>query len=104
MYHLAEAIAKEASGTTLVSGSAGNGIEIFLLECEARQRVYHTAGLGAMGNALPAAIGACLASGGGPTICVDGDGGGGVFLFTLTLLILLMLCRPLSILDVGEGT
>jgi acetolactate synthase-1/2/3 large subunit len=78
VYHLAEAIGQESAlDDVLVSGSSGSGIEIFLLACptRARQRIYHTAGLGAMGYGLPAAIGACLAGGRRRTICVDGDGG-----------------------------
>jgi acetolactate synthase I/II/III large subunit len=61
----------------LVSGSSGNGIEAFLLAYRTRagQRIFHTAGLGAMGCAVPASIGVCLASGRRRTICVDGDGG-----------------------------
>jgi acetolactate synthase-1/2/3 large subunit len=61
----------------LVSGSSGNGIEVLLLAWRARagQRVFHTAGLGAMGFGLPASIGVCLANGRRRTICVDGDGG-----------------------------
>lgn len=78
IYHLAEVIGTETTATdVLVSGSSGSGIEIFLFACPTRtgQRIFHTAGLGAMGYGIPAAIGACLASGGRRTICVDGDGG-----------------------------
>jgi acetolactate synthase-1/2/3 large subunit len=39
------------------------------------QRALISGGMGSMGFALPAAIGACLASGGGETIVVAGDGG-----------------------------
>jgi len=39
------------------------------------RRVFHTAGLGAMGYGIPASIGVCLGSGKRKTICVDGDGG-----------------------------
>ena len=52
IYHLAEVIGQETSPDDLmVSGSSGSGIEIFLLACPTRtgQRIYHTAGLGAMG-------------------------------------------------------
>ena len=61
----------------IVSGSSGAGIEIFLLALRVKQgqRVLLTTALGAMGYGLPAAIGACLASGRRRTICVDGDGG-----------------------------
>ena len=78
VYHLSEVIGQESAlDDVLVSGSSGSGIEVFLLACPTRagQRIYHTAGLGAMGYGLPAAIGACLASGRRRTICVDGDGG-----------------------------
>jgi len=44
-------------------------------KAKARQRVLLTTALGAMGYGLPAAIGACLASGGVRTVLVDGDGG-----------------------------
>ena len=61
----------------MISGSSGSGIEIFLFACPTRtgQRIYHTAGLGAMGTAIPASIGVCLAGNRGRTVCVDGDGG-----------------------------
>ena len=78
IYHLAEVIFQETQADDLmVSGSAGSGIEIFLFACPTRsgQRIFHTAGLGAMGCALPASIGVCLAGDRRRTICVDGDGG-----------------------------
>jgi acetolactate synthase-1/2/3 large subunit len=78
IYHLAEVIAKETDEQDLlVSGSSGSGIEIFLLASPTRtgQRIFHTAGLGAMGFGLPASIGVCLARGRQRTVCVDGDGG-----------------------------
>jgi acetolactate synthase-1/2/3 large subunit len=78
IYHLAEVIGTETtSSDVMVSGSSGSGIEIFLLACPTRtgQRIYHTAGLGAMGYGLPSSIAACLAAGRARTVCVDGDGG-----------------------------
>ncbi|HEV2448507.1 MAG TPA: thiamine pyrophosphate-dependent enzyme, partial [Candidatus Sulfopaludibacter sp.] len=78
IFHLAEAISRESTPEDLmISGSSGSGIEIFLFACPARtgQRIYHTAGLGSMGNGLPGSIGVCLAGGRRRTICVDGDGG-----------------------------
>jgi acetolactate synthase-1/2/3 large subunit len=78
IYHLAEIIGEEAGPEDqLVSGSSGSAIEVFLLAYRARQgrRVFHTAGLGAMGYGIPASIGVCLGSGGKKTICADGDGG-----------------------------
>ena len=61
----------------LVSGSSGAGIEIFLLACPTRtgQRIFHTAGLGSMGFAIPASIAVCIEAGRQRTVCVDGDGG-----------------------------
>lgn len=78
IYHLAEVIGGETeSSDVMISGSSGSGIEIFLLACPTRtgQRIYHTAGLGAMGYAIPSSIAACLARGRARTVCVDGDGG-----------------------------
>lgn len=77
-YALAEAVAAaSASDDVIVSGSSGAGIEIFCLAVTLRegQRIFLTTALGAMGNGLPAAIGACLAHGGKRVILVDGDGG-----------------------------
>jgi acetolactate synthase I/II/III large subunit len=78
VYHLAD-VASEVleEGATIVSGSSGAGIEIFLLalRVKRRQRVIHTTALGAMGFGLPATIGASLGRGGAPVFCVDGDGG-----------------------------
>jgi len=64
-------------GETIVSGSSGAGIEIFLLALRVKpgQRVFHTTALGAMGYGIPAAIGACLGTGSRRTVVVDGDGG-----------------------------
>jgi acetolactate synthase I/II/III large subunit len=78
VYHLAEVIGQEVGAEDrLVSGSSGSAIEVFLLAYRARKgrRVFHTAGLGAMGFGIPASIGVCLGSGSKETICVDGDGG-----------------------------
>ena len=78
IFHLAEVIGTETNPKDLlVSGSSGSGIEIFLLACPTRngQRIYHTAGLGAMGYGLPMSLAVCLAAAGRRTICVDGDGG-----------------------------
>jgi acetolactate synthase I/II/III large subunit len=78
IFHLAEIIGTESSpDDLLVSGSSGSGIEIFLLACPTRtgQRIFHTAGLGAMGYGLPMSIGVCLGGDRRRTILVDGDGG-----------------------------
>jgi acetolactate synthase-1/2/3 large subunit len=78
VYHLAEVIALETTPDDLmISGNAGSGIEIYLFACPTRQgqRIFHMAGLGAMGCGLPVSIGVCLAGGRRRTICVEGDGG-----------------------------
>jgi acetolactate synthase-1/2/3 large subunit len=78
IFNLAEVIGTESSpNDLLVSGSSGSGIEIFLLACPTRngQRIYHTAGLGAMGYGLPMALAVSIGSGRKRTILVDGDGG-----------------------------
>jgi len=77
MYHFSEALSDElAPGDVIVPGSSGFAIEIFLLclKIKQDQRCFHNRGTGSMGFALPAAIGAAVASG-RRTICVDGDGG-----------------------------
>jgi acetolactate synthase-1/2/3 large subunit len=78
IFHLAEVIGQETSPEDLmISGNAGSGIEIFLFACPTRtgQRIYHMAGLGAMGCGLPMSIGVCLAGERRRAVCVDGDGG-----------------------------
>jgi acetolactate synthase-1/2/3 large subunit len=78
IYHLAEVISQLAApDDQIVSGSSGVGIEIFLFAFPSKtgQRVFHTAGLGAMGYGIAASIGVSLATGRSRTICVDGDGG-----------------------------
>jgi acetolactate synthase-1/2/3 large subunit len=83
IFNLAEVIGTESEpDDLLVSGSSGSGIEIFLLACPTRngQRIYHTAGLGAMGYGLPMSIAVCIGGGYKRTILVDGDGG---FMFNI---------------------
>ncbi len=77
-YVLGEAIsAASARDEVIVSGSSGTGIEMYCLAAKLKegQRLFLTTALGAMGNGLPGAVGACLANGRRRTICVDGDGG-----------------------------
>jgi acetolactate synthase I/II/III large subunit len=64
-------------GDLLVPGSSGQCSEI---TCQAWPvkpglRMLNSQGLGAMGFGPPAALGACIASGGRRTVCIDGDGG-----------------------------
>lgn len=64
-------------GNLLVPGSSGACSEVTCQALPSRPgiRFINTQGLGAMGFGVPAALGACLASGGRRTICIDGDGG-----------------------------
>ena len=78
IYHLAEVIAQAVEpGDQIISGSSGVGIEIFLFAYPSKtgQRLFHTAGLGAMGFGIAASIGVSLGKGRSRTICCDGDGG-----------------------------
>jgi acetolactate synthase-1/2/3 large subunit len=78
VYNFADVLSEElGSGDYLVSGSSGSAIELFLLayRVKAGQRIFHTTALGAMGFGIAASIGASLAGGRKPTVCVDGDGG-----------------------------
>ena len=61
----------------IVPGSSGPASDIFMqaFRVKAGQRILNAPGLGAMGTGLPATIGACLASGGRRTVCINGDGG-----------------------------
>jgi acetolactate synthase-1/2/3 large subunit len=83
VFNLAEVIGTEV-GTEdkLVVGNSGSAIEIYLLACPTihSQRLYHTAGLGAMGYAIPMAIAVATANPGREVIAVDGDGG---FMFNI---------------------
>lgn len=78
VYAFSEILSDElGEGHIVLPGNAGNSCEIFLtaFKVKAGQRVFHNKGTGAMGFCQPAAIGACLAGGKKPTVCIDGDGG-----------------------------
>lgn len=78
IFNLAEVLGTECTAEHRhVCGNAGSAIEIYLLACPTphSQRIYHTAGLGAMGYAIPMAIAVALANPGHDVIAVDGDGG-----------------------------
>lgn len=78
VYAFSEILSEELSEKHIIlPGNAGNACELFLtaFRVKAGQRVFHNKGTGAMGFGQPAAIGACLAGGKRPTICIDGDGG-----------------------------
>ena len=77
-YSLVEALASlVGEGDLLVPGSSGQCSEITYQAWPVRKglRMLNSQGLGAMGFGPPAALGACVASGGRRTICLDGDGG-----------------------------
>jgi acetolactate synthase-1/2/3 large subunit len=83
VFNLAEVIGQTVSPEDrLVVGNSGSAIEIYLLACPTlhSQRLYHTAGLGAMGYAVPMAIAVSIANPGREVIAVDGDGG---FMFNI---------------------
>ncbi len=65
------------SSDILVPMSAGFCAELIFLSLRIKNglRVFHNRGTGSMGFAIPSSIGACLASGGKRTICIEGDGG-----------------------------
>ncbi len=83
IFNLAEVLGTEAKPEDrLVVGNSGSGIEIYLLACPTlhSQRLFHTAGLGSMGYAIPMAIAVATANPGREVIAVDGDGG---FMFNI---------------------
>lgn len=83
VFNLAEVIGTEVkSEDRLVVGNSGSAIEIYLLAFPTlhSQRLFHTAGLGAMGYAIPMAIAVATANPGREVVAVDGDGG---FMFNI---------------------
>lgn len=75
-YHFIDTLSEElADDDVIIPGSSGAGIDVFWMCYKNRkdQRALATGALGSMGYGLPAAIGACLASG-KRTVCVEGDG------------------------------
>ena len=66
-----------ANGDVLVPGSSGACSEVTAQAVPVTKgmRFINSHGLGAMGFGVPAALGACLASEGKRTVCIDGDGG-----------------------------
>ena len=77
-YCLMDEIAEQMTPDDVyVSGSSGSCIDISMQAFRVKkgQRVFCTKGLASMGYGLPSTIGACLASCGKRTVCVNGDGG-----------------------------
>jgi len=60
----------------IIPGSSGICSEVALQTWKVKkgQRIFNSPGLGSMGFGIPAAIGACIASGKKPVICIEGDG------------------------------
>lgn len=78
LYALVDALSDLlGEGDLLVPGSSGACSELTHQAWRVRPglRMLNSQGLGAMGFGPPAALGACLASGGRRTVCIDGDGG-----------------------------
>jgi len=78
LYSLVEAVSLlMRPSDVLAPGSSGACSEISMqaFRVKTGQRVMNSEGLGSMGFGVPGAIGACLASGGRRTICLEGDGG-----------------------------
>ncbi|MCM1426124.1 MAG: thiamine pyrophosphate-binding protein [Eubacterium sp.] len=75
-YHFIDTLSDElADDDVVIPGSSGAGIDVFWMvyRNKRNQRSLATGSLGSMGYGIPAAIGACLASG-KRTICIEGDG------------------------------
>lgn len=78
LYVLVEALAALLeAGDVIAPGSSGQCSEVTCQAwpLKAGVRFVNSQGLGAMGFGVPGALGACIASGGHRTICLDGDGG-----------------------------
>ncbi len=76
-FHMTQTLSEEIpSDMLIVTGSSGLGVEFFYTGFQNRpgQRIFHTAGLGAMGYGLPAMIGAYMASDRAPFVGIESDG------------------------------
>ncbi|GBU20503.1 acetolactate synthase-like protein [Fibrobacteres bacterium R8-0-B4] len=78
LYVLVEAISNALTKDDLiVPGSSGMGSDVSyqVTRIKEGQRMLNSPGLGSMGFGVPSALGACIASNGKRTVCVNGDGG-----------------------------
>jgi acetolactate synthase-1/2/3 large subunit len=78
LYVLTESISNALSkDDVIVPGSSGMGSDVSyqVTRIKEGQRMLNSPGLGSMGFGIPSALGACIASNGKRTICVNGDGG-----------------------------
>lgn len=104
IYALVDALSEAMTAEDVfVPGSSGACSEVSMqaFRVKAGQRVFNSEGLGPMGFAVPAALGACLASGRRRTVSVDGDGGFHMNLQELEAIRRLELPIKLFVLDNG---
>lgn len=75
-YVFVDELGKElGEGETVVCGNGSACVVTFqAMRVKEGQRLFTNSGCAAMGYGFPAAIGACIAKGGGRVICLDGDG------------------------------
>lgn len=75
-YEFADALSNSLAGHETVVTDAGSAFYVMgqAFRCRGDQRYIVSGAMGAMGYALPAAIGVAAASPGRPVICVTGDG------------------------------
>lgn len=78
LYKFVKVLSDQLSNSAiLVPGSSGACSEVIMQAFQVKkgQRIFNSEGLGPMGFGIPAALGACIASGRRQVISVDGDGG-----------------------------
>mgnify|MGYP001464441196 FL=1 len=78
VYALIDVIASLVHENDLVvPGSSGSCSEVTMQAFRSKTgvRVLNSEGMGPMGFGISSALGACVASGGSRTVCIDGDGG-----------------------------
>ena len=78
LYVLAEEISNQITADDIiVPGSSGMGSDVSyqVTRIKDGQRMLNSPGLGSMGFGVPSSLGACIASGGRRTLCINGDGG-----------------------------
>lgn len=74
-YHFTELLTELSGKTPVVASNATACLTLFQAgKAHEGKRMFLNSGDASMGYGLPAAIGACAASGGGDTICLEGDG------------------------------
>lgn len=75
-YYFAEVLSQLSSGRDAIVIDSGSSSYVMsqAVSIKSGQRYIASGGLGAMGYAVPAAIGASVALGGGRVLCVTGDG------------------------------